>query len=173
MAFQLHRALELIARCTATRRCCAPTSRRPRRRARSSRPPSASGACTSSDARRGARSRAASTTRLATRSCSCNPAHAGSRRRSALRRGLSRSGKKWPIAWCSRSPNARTSTAWSTPSPRRAPAGARLPHRRRRSRRRLRGLTAFAQLVPEVVKIDMSLVRDVGWDLSGSAWWGR
>jgi EAL domain-containing protein (putative c-di-GMP-specific phosphodiesterase class I) len=27
------------------------------------------------------------------------------------------------------------------------------------------GLTAFAQLVPEVVKIDMSLVRDVAWDL--------
>lgn len=27
------------------------------------------------------------------------------------------------------------------------------------------GLTAFAQLVPEVVKIDMSLVRDVSWDL--------
>ena len=143
-----------------TRRCCAPTSRRCAARSTSSTPPSgwaggrartdhppARGEAPDRDAAAGAPVR--------------QPAPGRSRGRGALRRRR-RADAVRQAAWSWRSPSARRSigsTSCSTRVKRLRALGYRIAIDDLGAG--YAGLTSFAQLEPEVVKVDMSLVRGI------------
>ncbi len=146
------------------KRCSAPTSRHSRRRTRSSKQRSASVACTSSVAWRGARSRAGFATRRTIRSCFVN-LHTLDLEDEELydaNQPLSAVAERVVLEI-----TERANFDGVTDVPRRVARLRELGYRIAVDDlgAGYAGLTAFAQLVPEVVKIDMSLVRDVAWDL--------